>query len=194
MQLFMEFDFLKKIKQKVSVYFYMITRICAGKIQWEWQTPCQQRMKNHAQLIICWRYNQMNQSLMILLNCRRGKIYYLIVTHWYYTYELCSNVFLGQCYIQDIQEWSIVYFCPSIHVTKYWFQVSRHLFRWTKEVSYADYYERALTNGVLGVQRGTDPGVMIYMLPLANGVSKAKTFHGWGTPFNSFWCCYGTGG
>ncbi|KAL3599730.1 hypothetical protein D5086_007648 [Populus alba] len=26
--------------------------------------------------------------------------------------------------------------------------VSRHLFRWTKEMAYADYYERALTNGV----------------------------------------------
>ncbi|KAL2328822.1 hypothetical protein Fmac_022249 [Flemingia macrophylla] len=72
-------------------------------------------------------------------------------------------------------------------------KVSRHLFRWTKEVSYADYYERALTNGVLSIQRGTDPGVMIYMLPLGLGVSKAETFHGWGTPFNDFWCCYGTG-
>ncbi|MDG2769894.1 glycoside hydrolase family 127 protein, partial [Vibrio parahaemolyticus] len=69
---------------------------------------------------------------------------------------------------------------------------SRHLFRWTKEVSYADYYERALTNGVLSIQRGTDPGVMIYMLPLGLGVSKAKTYHSWGTPFDSFWCCYGT--
>jgi len=73
------------------------------------------------------------------------------------------------------------------------FQVSRHLFRWTKEVSYADYYERALTNGVLSIQRGTDPGVMIYMLPLGPGVSKAHTYHSWGTPFNTFWCCYGTG-
>ena len=35
-------------------------------------------------------------------------------------------------------------------------QVSRHLFKWTKEVSYADYYERALTNGVLSIQRGTE--------------------------------------
>eukprot|EP00661_Eupelagonemidae_sp_cell13_P000522 gene522-biopygen96 len=24
-------------------------------------------------------------------------------------------------------------------------------------------------------------------------ISKARTGHGWGTPFNSFWCCYGTG-
>ncbi|XP_078442990.1 uncharacterized protein LOC144712614 [Wolffia australiana] len=72
-------------------------------------------------------------------------------------------------------------------------KVSRNLFRWTRKASYADYYERALTNGVLSVQRGTDPGVMIYMLPLGVGVSKARSYHGWGTKFDSFWCCYGTG-
>lgn len=31
------------------------------------------------------------------------------------------------------------------------------------------------------------------MLPQAPGVSKAKTGHSWGTKFDSFWCCYGTG-
>ena len=72
-------------------------------------------------------------------------------------------------------------------------QVSRHLFRWTKEIAYADYYERALINGVLSIQRGRDPGVMIYMLPQGPGRSKAMSYHGWGTQFNSFWCCYGTG-
>jgi DUF1680 family protein len=60
-------------------------------------------------------------------------------------------------------------------------------------MAYADYYERALTNGVLSIQRGTDPGVMIYMLPQGRGVSKATSFHGWGTTDQSFWCCYGTG-
>ena len=72
-------------------------------------------------------------------------------------------------------------------------QVSRHLFRWTKEIAYADYYERALINGVLSIQRGRDPGVMIYMLPQGPGRSKAKSYHGWGTQYESFWCCYGTG-
>ncbi|GMH11494.1 hypothetical protein Nepgr_013335 [Nepenthes gracilis] len=79
--------------------------------------------------------------------------------------------------------------CTTYNMLK----VSRNLFRWTREISYADYYERALTNGVLSIQRGTEPGVMIYMLPLGHGVSKGKTYHGWGNPFNSFWCCYGTG-
>ncbi|AQK60074.1 Putative glycosyl hydrolase of unknown function (DUF1680) [Zea mays] len=73
------------------------------------------------------------------------------------------------------------------------YKVSRNLFRWTKEIAYADYYERALINGVLSIQRGTDPGVMIYMLPQAPGHSKAVSYHGWGTKYDSFWCCYGTG-
>ncbi|XP_022958080.1 uncharacterized protein LOC111459415 [Cucurbita moschata] len=79
--------------------------------------------------------------------------------------------------------------CTTYNMLK----VSRNLFRWTKGVAYADYYERALTNGVLSIQRGTDPGVMIYMLPLGSGSSKARSYHGWGTPFETFWCCYGTG-
>uniref|UniRef100_A0ACD5YPF5 Uncharacterized protein n=1 Tax=Avena sativa TaxID=4498 RepID=A0ACD5YPF5_AVESA len=79
--------------------------------------------------------------------------------------------------------------CTTYNMLK----VSRNLFRWTKETSYADYYERALINGVLSIQRGTDPGVMIYMLPQAPGHSKAVSYHGWGTKYDSFWCCYGTG-
>ncbi|XP_010536053.1 PREDICTED: uncharacterized protein LOC104811146 [Tarenaya hassleriana] len=79
--------------------------------------------------------------------------------------------------------------CTTYNMLK----VSRNLFRWTREVVYADYYERAFTNGVLGIQRGTEPGIMIYMLPLGHGVSKAVTGHGWGTQYTSFWCCYGTG-
>ncbi|KAM3741098.1 hypothetical protein ACB098_08G150500 [Castanea mollissima] len=79
--------------------------------------------------------------------------------------------------------------CTTYNMLK----VSRHLFTWTKEMAYADYYERALTNGVLGIQKGTEPGVMIYMLPQGRGVSKASGYHGWGTKNDSFWCCYGTG-
>ena len=79
--------------------------------------------------------------------------------------------------------------CTTYNMLK----VSRHLFRWTKEIAYADYYERALINGVLSIQRGRDPGVMIYMLPQGPGRSKAVSYHGWGTQYDSFWCCYGTG-
>ncbi|KAF6164726.1 hypothetical protein GIB67_040978 [Kingdonia uniflora] len=47
-------------------------------------------------------------------------------------------------------------------------------------MAYEEYYEHALTNGVLGIQRGKEPGVMIYMLPQAPGTSKAMGYHGWG--------------
>ena len=32
-------------------------------------------------------------------------------------------------------------------------KIARYLFRWTGNVTYADYYERALINGLLGTQR-----------------------------------------
>ncbi|KAI5082381.1 hypothetical protein GOP47_0002124 [Adiantum capillus-veneris] len=79
--------------------------------------------------------------------------------------------------------------CTTYNMLK----ISRQLFRWTRQMKYADYYERALTNGVLSIQRGQDAGVMIYMLPMGKGKSKAISYHGWGTKFESFWCCYGTG-
>ena len=32
-------------------------------------------------------------------------------------------------------------------------KIARYLFTWTGNVTYADYYERAITNGLLGTQR-----------------------------------------
>ena len=85
-----------------------------------------------------------------------------------------------------------------------WLQVSRNLFRWTKEAKYADHYERLLINGIMGNQRGTQPGVMLYFLPMGPGRSKSVSGRppsglppmnpgGWGGPNDTFWCCYGTG-
>lgn len=66
-------------------------------------------------------------------------------------------------------------------------KVTRYLFTWTADPAYADYYERAFFNGILGTQRA-DNGQLIYYVPLATGHTKQ-----WGTPYDSFWCCYGTG-
>jgi len=55
-------------------------------------------------------------------------------------------------------------------------QVACHLFRWTKVMAYADYYEHALTNGVLNIQRCNEPGIMIYMLPQEAGSSMVVLF------------------
>ncbi|KAG8094802.1 hypothetical protein GUJ93_ZPchr0012g21787 [Zizania palustris] len=90
--------------------------------------------------------------------------------------------------------------CATYNLLK----VSRNLFRWTKEIRYADHYERLLINGIMGNQRGKQPGVMIYFLPMGPGRSKSISGSpasglppsnpgGWGNPNATFWCCYGTG-
>jgi DUF1680 family protein len=66
-------------------------------------------------------------------------------------------------------------------------KLTRQLFAINPRAEYADYYERALYNHILASQ---DPreGMMIYFCPLKSG--HFKTYN---TPFDSFWCCTGTG-
>ena len=66
-------------------------------------------------------------------------------------------------------------------------KLTRHLFAWNPSAETMDFYERALTNHILGSQ---DPktGMVIYYCPLKPGAFK--TFS---TPTDSFWCCVGTG-
>ncbi|KAL1522852.1 hypothetical protein AB1Y20_017819 [Prymnesium parvum] len=60
-------------------------------------------------------------------------------------------------------------------------------------LAHADWIERAMHNGVLGTQRGVQPGAMVYMLPQGGGVSKAGGNHGFSRPLDHFWCCVGSG-
>lgn len=66
-------------------------------------------------------------------------------------------------------------------------KLTRHLFTWTANVKYADYYEQALYNHILASQ---DPqtGMVMYFLSYLPG-----TFKTYCTKDNSFWCCVGTG-
>ena len=66
-------------------------------------------------------------------------------------------------------------------------KLTRHLFSWSPEASYMDYYERVLLNHRMGT---IDPetGTTVYYLSLGNGYSKI-----YAKPFDSFWCCNGTG-
>ncbi|MHC4755044.1 MAG: glycoside hydrolase family 127 protein [Planctomycetota bacterium] len=66
-------------------------------------------------------------------------------------------------------------------------KLTRRLFTWMPNAEYADYYERALYNSILSTQ---DPktGMMMYHVPLNSGHWKK-----YNTPYNSFWCCTGTG-
>lgn len=66
-------------------------------------------------------------------------------------------------------------------------KLTRHLFCWNATSEFADYYEQALYNQILGQQ---DPatGMVTYFLPLKPGSHKVYS-----TPEKSFWCCVGSG-
>jgi len=66
-------------------------------------------------------------------------------------------------------------------------KLTRQLFAMDPKAKYADYYERALYNHILASQDPNE-GMMIYFCPLKSG--HFKTYN---TPFDSFWCCTGTG-
>jgi hypothetical protein len=72
--------------------------------------------------------------------------------------------------------------CCSYNMMK----LTRHLFGRQPDAKYFDYYERLLFNVRLGTQDRN--GMLMYYVPLQPGMYK--TF---GTPFDAFWCCTGTG-
>lgn len=73
--------------------------------------------------------------------------------------------------------------CNSYNMLK----LTRHLFNHKLDVKKVDYYERVLYNHILASQN-PDNGMVCYMSPLASGCKKEFS-----TPFESFWCCVGTG-
>ncbi len=66
-------------------------------------------------------------------------------------------------------------------------KLTRHLFTWNPEADYADYYERAFLNSVIGTMNPAD-GMTTFYIPLESGYWKLFSL-----PFDSFWCCTGTG-
>jgi DUF1680 family protein len=66
-------------------------------------------------------------------------------------------------------------------------KLTRHLYSWTADPRYFDYYERALYNHRLGTIR-PDSGATQYYLSLTPGAWKTFNFED-----KSFWCCTGTG-
>ena len=66
-------------------------------------------------------------------------------------------------------------------------KLTRHLFCAKPDVKYADYYEKALFNHILG-QQDDKTGMVAYFLPMLGGAHKVYS-----TPDSSFWCCVGTG-
>jgi DUF1680 family protein len=72
--------------------------------------------------------------------------------------------------------------CCSYNMMK----LARHLYGQNPDAKFFDYYERLLYNVRYGTQDRN--GMLMYYVPLQPGMYK--TF---GTPFDAFWCCTGTG-
>jgi DUF1680 family protein len=66
-------------------------------------------------------------------------------------------------------------------------RLTRELVMHEPRAEYADYYERALYNGILASQ-DPDSGMMTYFQATRPGYLKL-----YNTPVDSFWCCTGTG-
>lgn len=66
-------------------------------------------------------------------------------------------------------------------------KLTKHLYTLNPNIEKVDYYERALYNQILASQNPND-GMVCYMSPLATGSQKSFS-----SPFDSFWCCVGTG-
>lgn len=66
-------------------------------------------------------------------------------------------------------------------------KLSRELFKITGDIRYADFYENTFLNAIMSSQN-PDTGMTMYFQPMATGFFKVYS-----TPFDSFWCCTGTG-
>jgi DUF1680 family protein len=66
-------------------------------------------------------------------------------------------------------------------------KLTEHVFGWDPKAEYTDYYERALYNDILASQEPR-MGMFTYFMSLEPGLYKTYS-----TPYDSFWCCVGTG-
>jgi len=66
-------------------------------------------------------------------------------------------------------------------------RLTRHLYGWSGDAAYFDFYERAHLNHIMSQQDPTS-GMFTYFTPLASGFGRVHS-----DPFNDFWCCVGSG-
>ena len=66
-------------------------------------------------------------------------------------------------------------------------RICEDAFIWTGDKEYMDHWERRFINAVFSHQHA-ETGMFVYNLDLKQSSKKD-----WGTPENTFWCCYGTG-
>jgi DUF1680 family protein len=67
-------------------------------------------------------------------------------------------------------------------------RLTEHLFAWSGDARYFDYYERALFSGILPTHHPEAGGAIMYYVPLKSGLFKM-----FGVPDSSYFCCNGSG-
>ncbi len=67
-------------------------------------------------------------------------------------------------------------------------KLTEHLYSWSADARYMDYYERAFFNGILPTQHPEIGGAIMYYVPLKSGLFKM-----FGIPDLSYFCCNGSG-
>ncbi|MDP4184325.1 MAG: glycoside hydrolase family 127 protein [Bacteroidota bacterium] len=67
-------------------------------------------------------------------------------------------------------------------------KLTSHLFTWEPSAELADYYERALINGIMGTEHPEVGGAMMYYVPMHPGLFRLYC-----APEYSYVCCSGTG-
>ncbi|GFZ85676.1 glycoside hydrolase family 127 protein [Sphingobium fuliginis] len=66
-------------------------------------------------------------------------------------------------------------------------RLTRHLYSWSGEASYFDFYERAHLNHIMS-QQDPKTGMFTYFTALAPGMGRVHS-----SPTEDFWCCVGSG-
>ncbi len=66
-------------------------------------------------------------------------------------------------------------------------KLTRHLYGWSGDARYFDFYERAHLNHIMS-QQDPQTGMFTYFTPLASGLGRVHS-----SPKNDFWCCVGSG-
>ncbi|MGZ3297431.1 MAG: beta-L-arabinofuranosidase domain-containing protein [Asticcacaulis sp.] len=66
-------------------------------------------------------------------------------------------------------------------------KLTRHLYGWSGDARYFDFYERAHLNHTMSAQ-DPETGMFTYFTPLASGYGRVHS-----SPDNDFWCCVGSG-
>ena len=108
----------------------------------------------------------------------------VVTRHTYATGGNSEWEHFGEDYILDAERTN----CNNETCNTYnMLKMSKKLFMITGEKKYADYFENTLINAILSSQN-PETGMTMYFQPMASGYFKV-----YGTEFDKFWCCTGTG-